>query len=79
MHEGLRVALRPKRWPRPCRLVAQLPVVVDLAVEGHPDGLIFVGQGLAAALHVDDAQPDVAESRLRDRRRFPLHPGRDGA
>jgi len=33
----------------------ELAVVVDLAVEGDPDGFVFVGDGLVAAGEVDDA------------------------
>jgi hypothetical protein len=65
MHQRLRVALRFETVAPALQLVAQFPVVIDFAVEGHPDRPIFVGQGLAAARHVDDAQPDMAESRLR--------------
>src|SRR5438093_12396787 len=34
----------------------KLLVVVELAVEDHPDRLGFIGDGLLAGLHVDDRQ-----------------------
>ena len=40
---------------------AQLAVVVDLAVEDHPDGAVLVGDRLVAGRDVDDAQAPHAE------------------
>src|SRR5690606_28219862 len=37
-------------------ITAQFGMVVDLAVEGDPDGVVLVGNRLVAALKVDDAQ-----------------------
>ena len=50
-------------------LGAQLAVVVDLAVVDEPDGLVLVGDGLVAAVAVDDAQAAVAEADGRASRR----------
>ena len=55
-------------------LAAQLDVVVDLAVEDDPDGLVLVGHRLAAAGEVDDAESGDGRGRRacagdsRDRR-----------
>ena len=38
------------------QLAAQLDVVVDLAVEDDPDALVFVGERLAPAGEIDDAE-----------------------
>src|SRR5665648_782145 len=46
-------------------LVAQLAVVVDLAVVDEPDGVVLVGDGLVAPGAVDDAEPAVAEAHVR--------------
>src|SRR5674536_397038 len=46
-------------------LVAQLAVVVDLAVVDEPDGVVLVGDGLMAPGAVDDAEPAVAEAHVR--------------
>jgi hypothetical protein len=35
----------------------ELLVIVDFAVEYHPNGLIFVGDWLVAAAEIDDAEP----------------------
>jgi hypothetical protein len=44
------------------QLVPQFLVVVDLAVEDHPDGPVLVCHGLLAAIEVDDAEPPHAQS-----------------
>jgi len=36
-------------------------VVVDFAVEGDPDGFVFVGEGLVAATEIDDGESSLAE------------------
>src|SRR5690606_17757081 len=46
----------------PDQPVPELAVVVDLAVEDDRDGAVFVGDGLAAAAQVDDAEPPHAEA-----------------
>src|SRR5579859_3951473 len=42
----------------------ELAVVINLTVEGNPDGLIFVRQRLVPAGKVNNAQPPVAEAEL---------------
>ena len=49
--------------PEGDELRAQLPVVVDLAVEDHANRAVFVADRLVAAGKVDDAQPAHAERR----------------
>ena len=50
-----------KRWPVALELVAELVVVVELAVLDRPDRAVLVRERLVAALDVDDAQPPDAE------------------
>src|SRR5450755_2221556 len=40
---------------------AQFPEVVNLAVENHPDGSVFVRNGLVAGAQVDNAEPPHPE------------------
>ena len=49
------------RWPAASSSRRIVGVVVDLAVERHPDRLVFVGQRLVTAGQVDDAQTPVSE------------------
>ena len=63
----LRVAVGFEAHPVPLELSAQLDVVVDLAVEHHPDRLVLVRHRLVAALEVDDRQPAEAERGAGDR------------
>ena len=56
-----------KRCPSRSQAVAQLVVVVELAVLDRPDRAVLVRERLVAALDVDDAQP--ARRRARPRRR----------
>jgi hypothetical protein len=44
------------------KLGTQPREVVNLAVEDHPDALVFVMDGLVTASQVDDAQPSHAET-----------------
>ena len=44
------------------QLLAQLGVVVDLAVEDDDDGAVLVGHRLRAAGDVEDREPPVAEA-----------------
>ena len=60
--DDLGVAVRAEGVAGGLELGAQLAVVVDLAVVDEPDGLVLVGDGLVAALAVDDAQAAVAEA-----------------
>jgi len=62
VHQGLRIPGRLEAVPPAQQVLAQLAVVVDLAVERHPYAFVFIGQGLLAPLHVDDAQTNVPQS-----------------
>ena len=61
MDDGFGVARCPEGVAALFELAPQLAVVVDLAVEHHPDGAVFVANRLLAGLEVDDAQPAHAE------------------
>ncbi len=67
MYDGLGIALRPVTVAMRFKLRAELGVVVDLAVEDDPDGLVLVGERLVASRQINDAQPPVTEYRLRVR------------
>src|SRR5205823_1802056 len=45
------------------KLVSQIEVVIQLAVQHDPHPPVLVRHGLGAQLQVDDAQPAVAEGR----------------
>ena len=48
MHDGLGVGMRAQRVAARFDNLGQFFVVVDFAVEGDPDGAVFVGEGLVA-------------------------------
>jgi hypothetical protein len=54
--DGLGVGLRLELEASALQVLAQLPVVVDLAVEDDPVALVGVGDGLVAGVQVDDGQ-----------------------
>ena len=54
MHDGFGVCRSSKAVAARFELGAQLAVVINLAVEGDPDRLVFVGQRLMTAREVDD-------------------------
>jgi len=56
MHQDLGVALGAKTMARANQGRAQFAIVVDLAVEDHPNGPVFVRDGLAAGGEIDDAE-----------------------
>ena len=76
VHDGLGIGIRVERVPVRDELRAQLAVVVDLAVEDHPDGAVFVANRLVAAGEVDDAQAAHAERRAIAPRTSPRRLGR---
>jgi hypothetical protein len=43
--------------------VAQLAVIINLAVENDPEGTVLITQRLMAAAEIDNGQPAVAEPR----------------
>ena len=59
--DRLGVGARAIAMPGALELAPQIGVVVDLAVEDDADGFVLVGQRLAAAGEVDDAESPVAE------------------
>jgi hypothetical protein len=62
---GVRLGLKPVTFALEIR--AKLDVVEDLSVERDPQRAVFVRHRLAAAGHVDDAQPRVRKSGGRIR------------
>ena len=67
VHDRLGIGIGVELVPVRGELRAQLAVVVNLPVEDHPDGSVFVANRLVAAGEVDDAQAAHAERRaIRD-------------
>ncbi len=63
--DRLPVALGAQPMAAAAQPLAQLAVVVDLAVEHREHGAVLVGDWLVAAGHVDDAQPPHPERDAR--------------
>ena len=61
VRQHLGVAAAAEDVAAPAQLLAQGVVVVDLAVLRRPDAAVLVGEGLVAALHVDDREAARAE------------------
>ncbi len=57
MGDDLGIAMRGEGVSAAAQLLAQLAVVVDLAIEDNCDGAVLVVNGLVAGLQVDDSQP----------------------
>ncbi len=69
MKEHLGVAIGAKM---PCAdLLAQLAVVVDLAVEDHVPGALTIAHGLGSAGEIDDGEASVSEGAVL----IPVDPG----
>jgi hypothetical protein len=51
-----------KRWPAAKQRRAQLAIIVDLAVEDHPNGSVFVRDRLPAGGQIDDAEAPHAQA-----------------
>ena len=65
VHEDFRIAARAEAVSGRDQLLAELQVVVDLAVVHDEDGAVLVAQRLRAAGDVDDAEPHVGEADPR--------------
>src|SRR5579862_2303664 len=89
MDDDLGIAVRIKKMPALFQLTPQLKEVIDLPVEHHPDGAVFVVNGLRAAGEIDDAQAPHAQpgraagiyslviwAAMDDRVAHPAHVGR---
>ncbi len=61
--DHLGVAPGPEAVSQRGQLLAELHVVVDLAVEDHPDPVVLAGEGLLPRGQVDDRQAGVAQRR----------------
>ena len=72
VHDHLRVALGREAVAGPLEPVAQLAVVVDLAVEDDHDRAVLVGDRLVAGREVDHAQALDAEPGAVGREDAPL-------
>src|SRR5580698_1268880 len=57
MDDGFGVAARSVAVPFRLKPSSQFSMVVNLAVENDPDVMIFVGQGLVAGFHINNAKP----------------------
>src|SRR4029079_9420197 len=65
VHDDLRVAVRAEAVAERLQLGAQLEVVEDLAVERHPQRLVFVAERLLPGREVDDREARVGETGPR--------------
>ena len=72
VEDDLRVARRGEAVPLALQLGAELLEVIDLPVEGDPDGAVLVAHRLVAAGEVDDAQPPLPEGHAAVGVRAPL-------
>src|SRR5262245_59216820 len=61
VHDGFGVTRRPQLVASGFEQIAQLLVVVDLAVEHDPNGSVFVRNRLVAVVQIDDAEAPHAE------------------
>ena len=61
MHQRFGVAVGLEAMAGANQIRAQFLEVVNLAVEDHPDGSVFVGNGLVAGAEIDDAEPPHAD------------------
>src|SRR5204862_7512120 len=59
--------VRPRAEPvaRSLELAPKLELVINLAVEGHPDGSVLIRHGLSASVNIDDAEAAVSQHELR--------------
>src|SRR5215831_21062109 len=64
VHDGFGVGTRAVGVTAGFELASDERVVVDLAVEDHPDVAALVGQGLLAVPEIHDAQASMAERGL---------------
>src|SRR2546428_6701167 len=62
MDDHLRIGMRLERVAAADHLLSQCLEVVDLAVEDHPDGAVFVRQRLMTGVQINDAEPPHAQS-----------------
>ena len=76
VRQDLGVAAAAQHVAARLELLAQRRVVVDLAVLRRPDAAALVGEGLVAALDVDDREPPGAERAAVAGRRSRRRPGR---
>ena len=81
MHDDFGVRVGRKPVASRFEVGAKFAVVVDLPVEGDPDGAILIGKRLPPAGEVNDGQPAVAENHsalvavLWHRLRVSVRPG----
>jgi hypothetical protein len=61
MHQHLSVGVAMKRVTLFLQLIPELLKVVNLSIADHPDGGVFVRNGLMAAGHIDNAEPTHPE------------------
>jgi hypothetical protein len=61
MDQHFGVALRAKVMSLGKQFLADLDVIVDLAIQNHPDRPIFIANRLSATRKIDDRKPGVAK------------------
>ena len=65
VHDDFSVALGVKGVPKGLQFGDEVLVVVDLAIEDHHHGPVFIEQRLLTGGNVDDGQPAVAKAHAR--------------
>src|SRR5207247_1695260 len=64
MNDRLGIRGRTERVAAGDQLTAKRAVIVDFAVEDHPDGPVLVGHRLVARCAIDDREPAMAEGSV---------------
>src|SRR5580693_7825214 len=62
MNQCFGVAICGEPMPAAEQVAAEFPIVVDLAVENHPDRFVFIRHGLMTGAEVDNAEAPHADS-----------------
>jgi hypothetical protein len=61
VNDDLGIRVRGEPMSTTFEISADVSEAVNLAVQGDPDGLVFVGDGLVAIRNINNGQPEVDE------------------
>jgi hypothetical protein len=64
MNNGLGIAIGIEGVPKILELLAEFLIVIDLAIENYPGGLILIVDRLLAALDINDRQTPHSQSNV---------------
>jgi hypothetical protein len=65
MHDGFGVGMGRETMAALYQVVVQFDVVVNLAIQHHPDATVFVRKGLVTACYVNDAETPESQADAR--------------